>query len=267
MSEIENSPKPRAWWRKILTIPGAIAATALATFVAWAVTQLISSIQTKAAERHPISWVVESNPSQVGGFSSLPITLKLPAGRRPVTSPGPGCNGFTPWARHQGGVDAGMTRLAVVIRGRIDGQTNISNARAVITHRNKPITGTAVECPTAGEAQMRSLIINLDQPDTRAHYQSKTHRFGFTVEKGETETFLVTARAKRRTYTWYLDLTVIAGGKTRDIRVTDGGRPFRTTTPSRSQPWSWNFRDRWMGPKGQSVPVGVPLPASAGGAK
>jgi hypothetical protein len=266
LPEAANSASSSSWRRKILTIPGAIAGTALAAAVTWGVAQLLSSVQTKAAARHPISWVVESNPAQIGGFSDLPILLKLPVGRTPTTGPGPGCDGFTAWAHRQGGVDAGATRFAVILRGRMDGQVLISNARAVVVGRATPVRGIAVECPTAGEAQMRPLMIDLDEPHKVAHYEARTHRFGFTLEKGETETFLVTARADRATYLWYLELTIVAGEKPQKVRVTNGGDLFKTTTPARRNVWQWNFEDAWLGPNGQKVRKGEPLGGTGGGA-
>ena len=77
---------------------------------------------------------------------------------------------------------------------------SISNARAVvIVTRETPATGIDLTCPPAGEAELRALSIDLDQRDPRARYQSTEGReFGFTLEQGEIETFVVTATANNR---------------------------------------------------------------------
>lgn len=238
-------PSPTGW-RKLLTIPGLIGVTALGAVVTWGATEFVTFVRDEVTASDPVSIAVESNPAQTSAFAGLPVDVRLPAGSRPSTGPGPGCTGFRPWAHEQGGADAGATRLQIVLQGRTSGQVLISNARAVIVARETPAPGVDLTCPPAGEAELRALAIDLDQRDPRARYQSADGReFGFTLEQGEIETFSVTATASKATYTWYLELTVVVGDESRTVRVDDGGRPFRTTTPIQAKRWEWDYENAW----------------------
>ena len=38
----------------------------------------------------------------------------------------------------------------------------------------------------------------------------------------------------------------MADAESRTVRVDDGGRPFRTTTPNQDQPWAWDYESAWI---------------------
>ena len=255
----------RPFWRRLLNVPVAVAAAAMTAGVTWGVTKILTSAETAATSEHPLAWAVETNPAKVGGFADMPIELVLPGGTHPTTGPGPGCSSFVDWGMRQGGIAAGTTNLAVFLRGRVDGQVLVSDARAVIVGRRPPSPGIRVRCPSAAEANLRPLTINLDGPDTKARYVSSSgRRFGFTLQKGETETFLLSARAKRAAYRWYLELTLIIGSTQKTVRIDDHGRLFQTTSPTRGDVFDWNDPNGWVGPHGQRIPVGAPLGAQRG---
>ncbi len=244
----------RRSFRKVSIIA---AGTALTVLVTWAVTWVIHTVERMASEDNPVSWSVETNPNRVAAFADLPIDVMLPPGVRPSSGPGPGCANFHDWARSQGAMDAGTTRLQVVLQGRSDGQVLVSDARAVIVGEQP--AGVMLRCPTAGEAALRLLTIDLDSQLPVAQYTSEARRtFGFTLEKGETETFLITARAARSGCRWYLQLTLVTGARTRTIRVDDHGRPFGTVGTAGGPDWSWDG-DSWLGPNNERVPVGGDL--------
>jgi hypothetical protein len=248
-------------WRKLLTLPGVLAVAVLTTIVGWGATQAVSALQDSI--RDPLSWTVETNPALIGAFAGVPIDLTLPAGAQPPTGPGRGCSSFHPWARQQGGVDAGITRLQIVLEGKTSGQLLISDARAIVVGKQSATAGVNVSCPPAGEADLRALSIDLDSPNTRAQYESSTNRkFGFTLGQGEIETFIVTATAKDAEYFWFLEITIVDGGESQTIRVSDDGEPFKTSTPRAEGAFEWNYEDEWAYINGATVvtvPAGEPL--------
>lgn len=251
-----------AWWRRLRTVPGVIAATALTTLAGWGTTLAVTALQQEATARDPLTWTVESNPAQVAAFAAFPVEVRLPAGARPVTGPGPGCRGFRPWGLQHDGIDAGITRLQLVLQSRSTSPLLIADARAVVVGRNALAPGIGVRCPPAGEAELRPLSIDLERPDPRAVYGSEPGRqFGFTLEQGEIESFLVTASARTATYAWYLELTVIVGGEPRTVRIDDGGSPFRTTSPEGGRVWEWDYEGSWFADDGTGLvaPAGAPL--------
>jgi hypothetical protein len=247
----------------LLSIPGAAGATALAALVTWGATKVTSSVESHVAQGKPIAWSVETNPSKIGAFGAATIALRLPAGvTRVAGGPGPGCSGFHPWARSQGAVDGDVTRLAVVVRGKLDAQVVLSDARAHVVRREPILSGAAIQCPPAGETSFRPLSIDLDSRDARARYGSARRKpFGFTLSKGEAETFVVTASASRATYSWYLELTVLAGDTPQTVRIGDHGRPFRTTSTHGAGVWSWDYVSHWTGERGDKVSLDQPLQA------
>jgi hypothetical protein len=248
--------------RKLLSIPAAAAATAMTVLVTWGVTKVTSSVESHVAQGKPIAWSVETNPAKIGAFGADTIALRLPAGKELAGGPGAGCSGFHPWASSQGAVDGDVTRLAVVVRGKFDGQVILSDARAHVVRREPILGGPAIQCLPAGETSFRPLSINLDSRDARARYASAQRKpFGFTLNKGEAETFIVTASATRATYSWFLDLTVLVGEEPQTVRIGDHGRPFRTTSAHGPGLWSWDYVRYWINERGGKVSVGRPLQA------
>jgi hypothetical protein len=253
-----------AGWRRLAAILGGLAIAAVTTVVTWAATKGVTTFDRAVTARDPVTVSVQSNPSLAAGFAGTSVDLRLPARAQPGSGPGQFCRGFRPWAQERGGVDAGVSRLQIVVQGETEGRLLISEARAVVLERNASEAGIDVRCPSAGEAEFRALSVDLDAPDTRAQYESGDGRpFGFTLDKGEIETFLVTATASRADYAWYIELVVVAEGKPVTIRVDDGGRPFRTSPPAAGRVWEWDYESAWY-PSDGGDPVPLPAPFGTG---
>jgi hypothetical protein len=121
------------------------------------------------------------------------------------------------------------------------------------------LQGTSVFCGSQGAAEIRPIFVDLDRTPARVRVGSGRRPFGFTLARGETETFDIEAQTTKSYVRWTLELDLIVGGHKQAIQVDDEGRPFETTALSRNASWSW-FEDRWNGPSGQVVPAGQPLP-------
>ena len=260
--------RPRRWWQGLLTVPGVVAVTALTAVVSWIATQAVSQVGSNLASRDPLALSIETNPSRIGGFDDLPILAVIPDGVRTTGSPGPGCEGFHLWVRGLGGVDAGSTKLQLVVQGKVADPVLISAMRVKVLERLPRVTGVPVQCPPAAEAQIRAVAIDLDAIPPRVTYRSGSNRaFGFTVQEGETESFNVVASTRRAHYRWLLELDLVVSGKKRTIELSDGGRPFETTPTTGRAWWSWNYRDAWSleAPElhlpTRTVPAGAPLPS------
>lgn len=237
---------PPSRWRGLLTVPRLVAAAALTTLVGLGTTLAFTAVQQQLTARDPLTWTVQRNPALVGSFAPFHIEALLPAGSRPTTGPGPFCDGFQPWAHQHDGIDAGTTRLQIVLQGRSTSPLLITNARAVVVGEETPGPGIAVQCPPAGDVELRPLSIDLEGPGRQAVYESTTGRdFGFTLAEGEIESFLITATARTATYSWNLELTVVVGDESRTVLIDDGGRPFRTTQPLSDPIWQWDYEGSW----------------------
>jgi len=242
----DHEDQPRRWWRSLLTIPGTIVTIALTAAVSWVATQAVSQIGGNIASKQPLAISIETNPSRISGFDDLPIYAVIPGGVRIAGSPGQGCEGFRPWVRSQGGVDAGSSKLQLVVQGKVPDPVIISVLRVKILQRSPRITGVPVVCPPAAEAQIRAVAVDLDAIPPQVTYQSGSNKhFGFTVKEGETETFNIVASTRRADFKWLIELDLVVSGKKRTIEVSDNGQPFETTPATGQAWWSWNYSDAW----------------------
>ncbi|MFJ9012876.1 hypothetical protein [Streptomyces canus] len=233
----------------LFSLPGLIVTTVVAGVASWAVTYLTTAMETWGKDAEPVVTVsVETNPAKIGGFSDQSIVGVVPIGTRPATGPGEGCSAFHDWLTTNDGVDAGKSKLQIAVQGSSSQQVQINNLRVIVVKRDKPPPSVGLTCPSAGSANLRPIDIDLDQALPRAKYKAKDGRpFGFTVNEGEIETFLVTALAKHARYAWYLELDVTSEGKTSTLRVDNKGKPFRTAPLPNSPMWSWDYNSSWTG--------------------
>jgi hypothetical protein len=138
-----------------------------------------------------------------------------------------------------------------------------------VLRQSAPIRGTIATCPTAGIAPRRNLEINLDSTDRDVVYNDRgvAAPFGFTLKKGETESFIITARTSQAAYRWRLNMRIVVDGKPATVPIgpSDG---FQTSaTDVNAAHWEWNYIDGWdaVAPDGLTVtptriPAGAPLP-------
>ncbi|MER7706842.1 hypothetical protein ABTX81_28585 [Kitasatospora sp. NPDC097605] len=231
-----------------LSLPALIVTTAVVGVVSWGVTRLTDGADSLTRDTPPPATVsVETNPKKVGAFGDLEIRGVLPEGAAPTTGPGTGCTGFHDWLVKNAGTDAGESRLQVTVQGNAERQVQIANLRVVVVSREEPPPSVGVTCPTAGQANLRFLTVDLDNPQPRATYTSDDGApFGFTVESGEIETFLVSATTGRALCQWYLELDLVSGSKHTTVRVDNGGKNFRTAPVPRTPLWSWDYKSTWV---------------------
>ena len=229
----------RPWWRRLLSVPGVLVMAGLTAIAGYAGTELATSVKDEAARGRPVEIALETNPARSTAFSDLPITGVVP--RRALEGAGPrDCADFRPWLLENGGVDAPETKLQVVVQGNIDDAVLISGMRAEIVDTRAPAAGTTVECPPAAEAQLRSVAIDLDSPQPVGRYlrDGRETPFGFTIGRGETETFNVVATARERRYSWRLLLSLVVAGETQEIRIPED-ETLLETTPARGRRLHW----------------------------
>lgn len=226
---------------------GTIFATAV---IGWAVAFYAPGVASHKTEGPPIVTDVQDDPFAVSTFNSLSVRMFLPSSAvspRTRNPPINYCNGFHDWGRRLGSADVNTTHVRLIAQGATDSAVIITGLSARVLDR-KAVNGLNVECPSQGEAQIRVLTINLDSHNPSASYLMENRRspFGFTVKKGETEVFDVTASTSSSEITdWDLLLHLTVDGKEQSIEVQDGGKPFRTVAEHKGKWYDWS--GSWMG--------------------
>ncbi|PZG02020.1 hypothetical protein C1I99_04285 [Micromonospora deserti] len=186
-------------------------------------------------DTRPIAVNVVSNPATVDTWGSDEFGLVMPKDAKPAGQPPIGCSEIVDWARHNGAVDRDVSRVRLVVQGVTDQGVLIDNLRAkVIRHTRTPEpAGVELRCGGAqGVATPRRVVIDLDAEEPAAAYAEeiagRIPLFGFTLQKGETEIFDLTATTKG-TVEWVLELDLVVGGERQTVEVTNRGASFMTT--------------------------------------
>ena len=225
--------------RRVTATFGTVLVTAV---IGWAVAYYAPGVLSHKTESPPVVTDVLDDPYAIDTFNNLPIAMLLPASAAsPVTKNPPArwCSGFHMWGRRLGGADVNATHFRLIVQGTADKAVIITGISArVLNH--KSVNGLNVVCPTAGAAQIRSLTMNLDSPNLSAVYLVKgsLSPFGFTLRKGETEVFDVTAiTTSSEMLEWNILLHLTVDGREQTIVVQDRGAPFRTVAEHKGK-WS-----------------------------
>jgi hypothetical protein len=255
-----------AWWRKRslgeqLSILGLVV-TAIGSIVvpvylnakesrpapAPVTTAPVATMQaTPTTLSDPLSFAIEDNPARISTFRDFGEDFIIPKGTTIIGGPGQGCERFHPWGVRLGGVPAQFTYLRLVIQGRESQAVLVAGMRARVVERRAPLAGTHLVCPSAGEAQIRSIEIDLDEASPEGQYKtpSGTRPFGFTIAKNETEVFDIQAFTKKCYCKWFLELDLIVNGSPRVQTIGNSGMPFETTAVAARQWYEWDYANTW----------------------
>ncbi|MET4720782.1 pimeloyl-ACP methyl ester carboxylesterase [Bradyrhizobium japonicum] len=211
--------------------------------------------------REPLSITMKDNPARIGAFSDQAIYGVIPADVRTTSSPGPGCVGFHDWLKRNKGVDAGETKLQLIVQGKVAKAILLAEMRVRIIDTLPLVTGIPVVCPPAGGANYRPIEIDLDANPPRVRYEFGKKSFGFTVQAGETEVFNVVAKTTQGHYRWVIELDIVVDGNQRTIEIGNPS-PFETTASKSTGHWAWDYKGSWLA-EPDTPRAGVPERISA----
>ena len=212
-----------------------VSGTTFAALLGWAINYYLPGLLSQHSQPPPIAADVNDDPSTIGTFSATSETILLPGPARKAHADNPPfsfCDEFRSWATGLGGVDAGSTEFRLVVQGNSDLPVVLDGMSANIIRRVATKGNIPVACGTAGNATVRSIRINLDVNPPLADYHTAygTQPFAFTLNKGETEIFDITAvsSAPNTITIWDLALRAIIDGQEHTYYIEDRGRPFET---------------------------------------
>lgn len=247
--------------KTLKTVPGKLAAALLTAVVGAAVAYFLPGILDSLTGKDELQISVQTDPAKIDTFNDLAQMVIVPYSQHAGGDPGGGCGGFASWAEGVGGIDASRTDFRVVVQGGSE-TVYIGGIRARLLERNQPLSGVGFRCPSAGVAEVRSVVIDLDQrgsdPVGVWVVGGAEKNISFTVAPGETEIFDVTAHTEACFCKWVLELETTQGGEEKVVTVEDHGRPFETTAWGGAPVWEappplhlppfydWNWSDeKW----------------------
>ncbi len=200
-----------------------------------AVSIYVPKVLDPPPEERPIAINVVSNPATVPAWGNEVFSFVMPAEAHPTTPPPINCPSVVDWAHANGGVDQEATRVRLVVQGASDKGVLIEGMRARIISRSATPApgGISMTCGgSQGVVTPRQVVMDLDTKESSAEYATKVDGrlplFGFTLQRGETEVFELTATTKG-TVEWVIEFALVVGGEPQQVEVTNHGRTFRTT--------------------------------------
>lgn len=241
------------------TVPGKVAAALVTASVGAVVAYFAPGIIDSVTGNDELQINLQTNAGEVDTFDDLGSTVVVPFDKTAAGNPGQGCTDFLPWAAQVGGVRAARSDFRLVVQGGSE-EVYIGGMRARLLERLQPLKGTAFRCPSGGAAEIRSVVIDLDQRGSGASgvwVEGDTEKaISFTVGPGETEVFDVTAHTEDCFCRWILELVTTQGGEEKIVAVDDHGQPFETTAWEGGSDWEdasredlsyyqWNWDDAW----------------------
>ncbi|MFF3301889.1 helix-turn-helix domain-containing protein [Streptomyces sp. NPDC002908] len=148
------------------------------------------------------------------------------------------------WAGTHGAVHGGEALVRITVQGRSPSDAVVLHALHVrVVDRAAPLPWNAYRMDNGcgGAVTPRHFAVDLDRPRPLARpvdgldasgaevRKIPAVSFPYKVTSSDPEELLVSARTAGCDCRWYLELEWSAGGRTGTVRITDSGKPFRTS--------------------------------------
>jgi hypothetical protein len=244
--------EPRARPRRGAPAPLLVAAAAVALVVlALAAALLGHPIRTASAPASastapgrtaaplPFTWSIGSQLWE-GGCGHTYLVDRAPR----AVAPPPVAADSGAWAGTHGAVHGGEALVRITVQGRSPSDAVVLHALHVrVVDRAAPLPWNAYRMDNGcgGAVTPRHFAVDLDRPRPLARpvdgldasgdevRKIPVVSFPYKVSSSDPEELLVSARTAGCDCRWYLELEWSAGGRTGTVRITDGGKPFRTS--------------------------------------
>ncbi|MHC3388055.1 helix-turn-helix domain-containing protein [Streptomyces lavendulocolor] len=187
----------------------------------------------------PFTWSVGSQLWE-GGCGHTYLVDRAPR----AVAPPPVAADSGAWAGTHGAVHGGEALVRITVQGRSPSDAVVLHALHVrVVDRAAPLPWNAYRMDNGcgGAVTPRHFAVDLDRPRPLARSVDGLDASGAEVRKipavsfpykvtsSDPEELLVSARTAGCDCRWYLELEWSAGGRTGTVRITDGGKPFRTS--------------------------------------
>ncbi|MFE6483180.1 helix-turn-helix domain-containing protein [Streptomyces sp. NPDC057757] len=198
-----------------------------------------STAPGRTAAPLPFTWSIGSQLWE-GGCGHTYLVDRAPR----VVAPPPVAADSGAWAGTHGAVHGGEALVRITVQGRSPSDAVVLHALHVrVVDRAAPLPWNAYRMDNGcgGAVTPRHFAVDLDRPRPLARpvdgldasgaevRKIPAVSFPYKVTSSDPEELLVSARTAGCDCRWYLELEWSAGGRTGTVRITDGGKPFRTS--------------------------------------
>ncbi|MEV3934265.1 helix-turn-helix domain-containing protein [Streptomyces sp. NPDC049944] len=198
-----------------------------------------STAPGRTAAPLPFTWNIGSQLRE-GGCGHTYLVDRAPR----AVAPPPVAADSGAWAGTHGAVHGGEALVRITVQGRSPSDAVVLHALHVrVVDRAAPLPWNAYRMDNGcgGAVTPRHFAVDLDRPRPLARpvdgldaSGAKVRKipavsFPYKVTSSDPEELLVSARTAGCDCRWYLELEWSAGGRTGTVRITDGGKPFRTS--------------------------------------
>lgn len=198
-----------------------------------------STAPGRTAAPLPFTWSIGSQLWE-GGCGHTYLVDRAPR----AVAPPPVAADSGAWARTHGAVHGGEALVRITVQGRSPSDAVVLHALHVrVADRAAPLPWNAYRMDNGcgGAVTPRHFAVDLDRPRPLARpvdgldasgaeiRKIPAVSFPYKVTSFDPEELLVSARTAGCDCRWYMELEWSAGGRTGTLRITDGGKPFRTS--------------------------------------
>ncbi|MFB7374979.1 helix-turn-helix domain-containing protein [Streptomyces sp. NPDC056222] len=246
------SGRRRRRWGWVGVVCGALAVVGTVTLGA---VLLPGKTRERAAEPPaPLTWTVASHIWKNGCGHTYLVERTPP--------PPPEAADARSWAAAQRAVDGGETLVRVSVQGKGAAAVVLQALHVRVVERGAPLPWAAyrMDDGCGGAVTPRRFEVDLDRPRPVARavdgYDASGEEgrtlpavsFPYVVSAAEPEELLVSAGAAGCDCRWYLELEWSSEGRSGTVRITDDGRPFRTSGVEGRPVFEYDtLNGRWVG--------------------
>lgn len=135
------------------------------------------------------------------------------------------------WVAALGGVASGSQFVELTVQGTGSDTVVLTALNVHIVKSDAPLAWTdyAMGVGCGGNVTTKAFAVNLDAARPSSVPQGGQRDFPYKVSESDPEVFYITAAAKTRDVSWYLELAWSSGPRSGTILVNDNGKPFRTS--------------------------------------
>ncbi|MDQ0776510.1 hypothetical protein QF026_004976 [Streptomyces aurantiacus] len=135
------------------------------------------------------------------------------------------------WVTSLGGIPGGRQILALTVQGTGEATVVLEALHVRVAEKSAPLAWNDYEMGVGcgGGVETKSFGVNLDDGRPTASPRAGQRDFPYKVSESDPEVFYIFADARTHNVSWYLELAWSSGNKKGTLRVSDNGKPFRTS--------------------------------------